>query len=70
MAWTSYVWRIAKGPATIRALRGATGLSRDLVDRLLDKLESKGEVAWTEIKKRGNFCRQYTLSGNEDDSDD
>ncbi len=52
---------LAKGPATMKVLRGITGLSKGRVERLLDVMESKGEVAWTEIKKRGNECREYRI---------
>jgi RecA-family ATPase len=53
--------------ATARDLRGKTGLSKDRTDRLLELLESKGNVKWKMTKRRGNPCRLYTLI--EDQSD-
>jgi hypothetical protein len=56
-------------PATIRVLRGKIGQSADRIERLLDILESKGIVAWTEVKKRGNPCREYRLLKDTQDVD-
>ena len=50
---------LAGGRATVRVLRGRTGLSKDRCERLLDRLESRGEVEWDEITARGNRTREY-----------
>jgi hypothetical protein len=53
---------LARGPATVRQLRGAAGIGRERCERLLDRLEASGEVAWSEAHVRGNACRQYRLN--------
>jgi len=58
----------ANGPATVSILRGLTGLSKDRCQRLLDVLEAKGSIKWTEEKIRGNTCRLYEAV-NLDDQD-
>jgi hypothetical protein len=53
---------LARGPPTVRQLRGAAGIGRERCERLLDRLEASGEVAWSEAHVRGNACRQYRLN--------
>ncbi len=55
------------GPATARELRRRTGLSRERIERLLDKLESAKEVGSTEIEIKGNECREYRLKETKPD---
>jgi hypothetical protein len=52
---------LESGPATARALRPKTGLSRERLERLLDILESSKRLVCTNIKLRGNECREYRL---------
>lgn len=47
---------------TPRRLREQTGLSRERVDRLLNRLHAEGEVTYRETKIRGNPTREYELS--------
>jgi hypothetical protein len=49
-----------QGPATLRVLRGRSGLGQRRCERLLDQLEANGSVQWSEITVRGNVCREYT----------
>ena len=49
----------SQGPATIKVLRGRTGLSKARCERLLDQLEASGSVRWSEVDVRGNVCKQY-----------
>jgi hypothetical protein len=55
------------GPATRSKLRGKTGFSKDLCDRLLDVMESRRVVKWKMIKVRGNQSREYQLCAAADD---
>jgi hypothetical protein len=50
---------LAQGAASVKVLRGRSGLSKDRAERLLDMLEAQGNVRWTEEKIRGNTCRMY-----------
>ena len=50
---------LIEGPASVRVLRGRTGLGHRIVERLLDRLESDGAVRWTQQTIRGNTCRIY-----------
>jgi hypothetical protein len=49
------------GPATARALRPKTGISKDRLGRLLDKMEHGERIVTKEKKLRGNACREYRL---------
>jgi hypothetical protein len=44
-------------PATARALREKTGLSKDRQQRLLDWMTSQAHATYSETKVRGNVCR-------------
>mgnify|MGYP002621986721 CR=1 FL=1 len=57
---------LVKESATARVLRGKTGLSRGVLDRLLDGLEASGDITWESVKKRGNECREYSLCKSND----
>jgi hypothetical protein len=48
-----------QGPATVRELRGRSGLSRQRCERLLDQLEAACSVRFSEVVKHGNRCRLY-----------
>ena len=56
--------------ATARELRAITGLSKDRLQRLLDRLQSEKRLIATEIKKRGQVCDQYQLAPPSDLVDD
>jgi hypothetical protein len=53
---------LMQGPATARTLRRLTGLGPDRQQRLLDKLESEGQITATEKIVRGNPSREYQLT--------
>ncbi len=53
------------GPQTPRALRVPTEATRERLQRLLDRLENRKEVAWTMIEIKGRECREYRLVGAE-----
>jgi len=55
------------GPASVKVLRGRSGLSKDRCERLLDQLEAKGSVKWIEEKIRGNACRVYEAVNMDDE---
>lgn len=50
------------GPATNRALRESTGMSRERIQRSLDRLKSAGHIDYTTTKIRGNECREYFIA--------
>ena len=50
---------LLEGPATMRELRRRTGISKDRVERLVDKLCLDGQITRQEIEVRGNKCFQY-----------
>lgn len=56
-------------PATARVLRAKTGLSRERLQRLLDKLEADGAVTGEAVIVRGNESREYKLPGDVGDND-
>lgn len=51
----------ADGPATPRAMRELTGLSKERQQRLLDWMVANGHATATNIKVRGNLTREYAL---------
>ena len=55
---------------TARDLRGATGMSRGRLERLLDQLESEKRVVRRPVTKRGNVCNEYSLAPLEKDVGD
>ena len=55
---------------TARDLRGATGMSRGRLERLLDQLESEKRVVRRPVMKRGNVCNEYSLKPLEKDVGD
>lgn len=52
---------LRKAPATARQLRRLTGLSKDRCERLLDQLQSDGQVTATEITIKGNKTYEYSF---------
>ena len=54
------------GPLTKSIMRGKTALSKDRLDRLLDRMEFEKKVTWLTISAKGNNCRQYWLTGTKE----
>lgn len=52
---------LTNGPATSTDLGRKTGISRERRARLLDWLESEGQIQAEETMKKGNVCRVYSL---------
>jgi hypothetical protein len=50
------------GPPTNRELRRRTGLSRERLGRLLDRMEANEQIVSTKIKKGGKECLEYQLA--------
>jgi hypothetical protein len=50
------------GPATLRKLRGTTGISRDRLERLAGMMVQSGKLTATEIVVRGNPSHEYQLA--------
>lgn len=54
---------LAEGPATVRSIRGATGISKDRCERLLGLLKLSGKVGFRNAVVRGNETREYHVVG-------
>ena len=52
---------LADGPLRFRELRRATGISREVLTRVLDSLESQERVNRQEVTHRGNRTREFEL---------
>ena len=50
---------LIRGQATARKLRESTGISRERLQRLLELLLSKKQIASRETKSHGNICNEY-----------
>ncbi len=54
------------GPATARAIRDLTGLSKDRAERLLSMMLATGEIVAEETTVRGNTTNEYRLATSTD----
>jgi hypothetical protein len=52
---------IQNEPATASILRATTGFGKVRQENLLNKLCAEGKVAFREVTKRGNSCREYYI---------
>ena len=53
---------LEEGPATLRKLRGTTGIGKDRLERLAGLLVQAGKLTTTEIVVRGNPTNEYHLA--------
>jgi hypothetical protein len=53
---------LSKGPATLRKLRGATGISKDRLERLAGLMVQAGMLTAKEVKVRGNLTNEFGLA--------